>query len=274
MSRSSPPEFTTLFRAPGLPPSDLPPALRRIYGDYDVTAPVVYANMVASIDGIVAIPGVARSSALISGGDPADRFVVALLRATADAVVIGAGTFREHEGPWSAEKAYPESAGAFLDLRRRDGASPQPRLVVVTASGDVASSRSKLDGALVFTTTEGARRLRREAPDAAEVVALSAARSIDVGEVFRTLSGRGYARILTEGGPAILGRSLEAGAVGELFLTVSPIVAGGGEAQLRSTLAPGVGFLPEAPLPAQLLSVHRSGAYLFLRYAFATRSRA
>jgi mandelamide amidase len=34
---------------------------------------------------------------------------------------------------------------------------------------------------------------------------------------------------------------------------VSPIVAGGGEAQLRSTLAPGVGFLPEAPLPAQLL---------------------
>lgn len=70
-----------------------------------------------------------------------------------------------------------------------------------------------------------------------------------------------------EGGPKLMGESLKAGIVDELFLTVSPLIVGGGELQPRPTLAKGVDLLPGDPLPGQLLTVHRSDAYLFLRYS-------
>jgi len=271
MSHQPSPEFQTLFEASGLARFDLPEALEHAYGGFGLAARVVYGNFVASLDGIVAIPGVPRSSALISGGHPADRFVVALLRAAADAIVIGAGTFRAHEGPWTAENAYPNGAQHFIELRRREGARPQPTLILVTASGNVGDSRSKLQGTIVITTSEGAHRIEQNAAGVAEVVQLSDTESIDLREVIRSLSERGYGRILMEGGPTLMGESLKAGIVEELFLTVSPVIAGGGQMQPRPTLAAGVDLLPAAPLPGQLLSVHRSDAYLFLRYSLDER---
>lgn len=260
------PEFQPLYEAPGLARFDLPEAFERAYGAFGLVPRVVYGNFVSSIDGIVAIPGVPRSSALISGGDPADRFVVALLRAAADAVVIGAGTFRAHEGPWTSANAYSEAAQGFADLRQTEGMGEQPRLVVVTASGDVGEgSPSKLDDVIVITTSEGAGRLGKDA--AAEVVELGAAGSIDMQEAITWLSEHGYGRILVEGGPKLMGETLKAGVVDELFLTVSPVIVGGGEGQPRPTLAEGVELLPGATRSGQLLSLHRKGAYLFLRYS-------
>lgn len=261
------PELQTLFQASGLPRFDLPEALERTYGAFGLGDRVVYGNFVASLDGIVAIPGVPRSSGLISGGDPADRFVVGLVRASADAIVIGAGTFRAHDGPWTPDNAYPDCAEEFVDLRRRQGMRPVPTLVVVTASGNLGGSSSKLQGAIVFTTAEGAHEIKRGAAGVAEVITLGATGSIDVRQVIRSLSERGHARILMEGGPKLMGESLKAGIVDELFLTVSPLIVGGGEMQPRPTLAEGVDLLPVAPLPGRLLTVHRSDAYLFLRYS-------
>jgi riboflavin biosynthesis pyrimidine reductase len=261
------PEFQTLFEAPGLPRFDLPEAVERAYGAFGLAPRVVYSNFVSSIDGIVAIPDVKRSSALISGGDPADRFVVALLRAAADVVVIGAGTFRAHEGPWTSENAYPEAAQRFTEFRRTQGMGDAPGLVVVTASGDVAGSRSKLDDVIVITTADGASRLGEERAAAAEVVELGAARSIDLQEAVGWLFERGHGRILIEGGPKLMGEALKARIVDELFLTISPRIVGGGEEQPRPTLASGVELLPDAVQSGQLLSLHRKDAYLFLRYS-------
>ena len=261
------PEFQTLFEAPGLPRFDLPEAVERAYGAFGLAPRVVYSNFVSSIDGIVAIPDVQRSSALISGGDPADRFVVALLRAAADVVVIGAGTFRAHEGPWTSENAYPEAAQRFTEFRRAQGMGDAPRLVIVTASGDVGGSRSKLDDVIVFTTADGANDLGEDVAAAAEVVELGAARSIDMQEAVGWLFERGYGRILIEGGPKLMGEALKARIVDELFLTISPLIVGGGEEQPRPTLASGVELLPDAARSGQLLSLHRKDAYLFLRYS-------
>ncbi len=47
-----------------------------------------------------------------------DRHVMALLRALADAIVIGAGTFRTARShQWSPGGLVPEAAGAFDELR-------------------------------------------------------------------------------------------------------------------------------------------------------------
>jgi len=263
------PELQSLFEAPGLPRFDLPEAVERAYGGFGLADRVVYGNFVSSLDGIVAIPGVERSSALISGGDPADRFVVALLRAAADAVVIGAGTFRAHEGPWTPENAYPEASEDLVELRKRAGLGGQPTLVVVTASGDLGGSDSKLHNAIVITTSAGADRLGEDVAAASEVVELGAAGPVDMREAIGRLFEHGYRRVLTEGGPTLMGEALKARIVDELFLTISPVIVGGGEEQPRPTLASGVELLPDAAQLGQLLSLHRREAYLFLRYSLA-----
>jgi riboflavin biosynthesis pyrimidine reductase len=260
------PEFQTLFEAPGLRALDVPAGIEEVYGAFGLASPVTYGNFVASIDGIVAIPGVSTASALISGRNQADRFVVALLRAAADAIVIGAGTFRAHEGPWTAERAYPDAAELFVELREGEGMRSHPTLAIVTASGNVGKTPSKLEDTIVVTTSEGAGRIE-DAASGADVVPLSATGPIDVREVVHLLSGRGYSRILIEGGPTLMGESLRAGIVNELFLTVSPLIAGGGEMRPRTTLAAGVDLLPARLLSGRLLSIRRSNQYLFLRYS-------
>lgn len=256
--------FRILVEEDGPDRFDLPAALEEIYGGFGLPARVVYANFVASLDGIVAVPEVPRSSALISGGAPADRFVMALLRACADAVVVGAGTLRSHGGPWTAANAYPDAADAFAELRRRLGLEPNPTLVVVTGSGELGEEIDKLRGAIVVTTEEAEERATRLVGTEAEVVALGRDGRVDARDVVSALSDRGHGRVLTEGGPRLMGQMLEAGVVDELFLTLSPILAGGGE-DPRSTLAAGVDLLP-TEVRGQLLGVREHASYLFLRY--------
>src|SRR5438105_15662568 len=129
--------FDVLFEADGLPRFDLPEALRSTYGEFGLPARCLVANFVSSLDGVVALPAVPKSSSAIGRGHPADRFVVALLRAAVDAVVVGAGTYRQHAGPWTAAKAHPDSAEAFAELRARLGLAPDPTLVIVTRSGNL-----------------------------------------------------------------------------------------------------------------------------------------
>jgi len=266
MSATPAPRLETFLETSGVPRFDLPEALEASYGPFGLPERVVYANFVASVDGIVAVPERPRSSALISGGDPADRFVVALLRACADAVVIGAGTFRAHGGPWTAENAYPDAAEHFAELRRRAGMDPAPTLVVVSGSGRLRGPESKLRGAIVATTTRTAENLRGPASGAAEIWPVGETDPLDPAKVVAALSERGYRRILTEGGPTLMGQLLRAGAVDELFLTISPVMAGGGE-NPRPTLAAGVDLLAADPPRAHLLSGRSHGSYLFLRYA-------
>jgi len=266
MSATPAPRLETFLETSGVPRFDLPEALEASYGPFGLPERVVYANFVASVDGIVAVPERPRSSALISGGDPADRFVVALLRACADAVVIGAGTFRAHGGPWTAENAYPDAAEHFAELRRRAGMDPAPTLVVVSGSGRLEGPESKLRGAIVATTTRTAENLRGPASGAAEIWPVGETDPLDPADVIAALSERGYRRILTEGGPTLMGQLLRAGAVDELFLTISPVMAGGGE-NPRPTLAAGVDLLAADPPRAHLLSGRSHGSYLFLRYA-------
>ena len=246
----------------------LPERLEARYGGpLHLPDDVVYSNFVASIDGIAAIHGVPKSSAVISGGYDADRLTMGLLRAAADAVVIGAGTLREHSGPWTAAASYPSFARDFAEFRRMEGRTDDPRLVVITASGRLGNTDA-LVGALVLTTEDGARRIG-SALSETEVVTIGGGSELEARDAVGHLRSLGFRRILTEGGPHLMADMVGAGAIEELFLTVAPVAAGGGPPGERSTLTPGLELLPDRRLGGTLSSVRRDGSFLFLRYSMA-----
>lgn len=254
----------------GAPAVPLPAQLETAYGGpFTLPADVVYGNFVTSIDGVAAISGVETSSAAISGGEPADRLVMALLRGVADAVVVGSGTLKEHAGPWTGEKAYPPAADAIGELRAATSAAAAPTLVVVTGSGRLPADHPALADAVVVTTASGAREVADRGVRCAEVIDLGEADDVDAETAIARLRERGHRRILTEGGPSLMGSMLAAGVVEQLFLTISPKLLGGGEG--RPPLSDETDLLGIA-LGGSLHSVRRAGDYLFLRYELAART--
>ena len=190
-----------------------------------------------------------------------------LLRAFADAVLVGAGTVRAEGGRalWTPEYIFPAAAEAFAALRKALERDKTPRLVIVTARGELDPAEQALQvGALVLTTAASAGGLRKVLPEASEVRAISQGDRIDVDEIFEALQADGHRTILTEGGPKLFGQLVASHRVDELFLTISPVLAGRkGEGSFG--LIHGVDF-GRTPRPSRLLSVRRHDSHLFLRY--------
>ncbi len=191
-----------------------------------------------------------------------------LLRACADALVIGSGTLAASpRSVWTPEQACPEAAAAFAELRLRLGRPPGPEIVVLSGSGRLDPGHPAFQsGALVLTTDEGAARLAA-LPAATTVVPLGAGPRLDPARAVAALHARGHALILSEGGPRSIGPLLAAGLVDELFLTVSPLLAGRPGSDLRLGLVEGADLLAGGPLGARLLAVRRDLDHLFLRYS-------
>jgi riboflavin biosynthesis pyrimidine reductase len=253
-----------LFERPGLPAFGVPAPLAELYGgDFGLARPRLYANFVASVDGVVTLTGRSESGAVISGGSEADRFLMGLLRASADAVLIGAGTFRKTPGAtWWPESIFPSAAAAFAELRRGLGLAPRPRLVVVSASGAIDPSRPGLAEALIITTRTGERRLAGTLPPGARLLAKDgpALRSSDLMDL---LGAEGLRVVLTEGGPTLFGQLLQDGVVDEIFLTTSPRLFGRMGVDGRKSLVDGVDL---AGRSMELASLRRHESHLFLRY--------
>jgi riboflavin biosynthesis pyrimidine reductase len=262
--------LVVLSEGEDLPSYALPEGLERQYGGrLGFDAPRVVANFVSSLDGVVALDGVAHSSQVISGRSDADRFVMGLLRACAGVVLIGAGTLRAAPGSlWTPEYIFPDAAAEFADLRRGLGLSEEPRLVVLTAGGELDQDHPALErGALVLTTALGAAKLRRALPASSTVVALGDGGAVHLADVMAVARSEGHELVLTEGGPTVLGGLLREGLLDELFLTLSPILAGRSGAGGRPGLVEGVELLPSRSLSGHLLSARAHGSHLFLRLA-------
>jgi len=227
---------------------------------------------VSSLDGVVALNVTEPSSGpIISGHNPADRFVMALLRACADAVLIGAGTLRaDPRHFWTAEHAYPGAATEFAELRRRLGRAARPRLVVVTASGALDPQHPALEaGALILTTAAGASRLQSRAPRASTVAPIGEGKGVGPQRVLEAIRAEGHRLVLCEGGPHLMGDLLAAGLIEELFLTLSPVLAGRPDGERRLGLVEGTALLPASGRWATLLSLRRQDSHLFLRYGLS-----
>jgi riboflavin biosynthesis pyrimidine reductase len=255
----------------------LPPEIAERYGGtlrMPAGTPHVFANFVSTIDGVVSfgVPGQDRARH-VSRGEPSDRFVLALLRAVADAVIVGAGTLRkEPDTVWTAGRVVPELADAFARLRAATGRGEHPLTVLVSASGEIDLSLpafTRGGPVAIATTAEGTKRLGRTPP---RVVVRALAdgqdlRMADVVKVAMEIAGGG--RILTEGGATILGRFLDERALDELFLTVAPRLAGRTREIPRVGLVEGAAFAADVAPGGRLVSLKTAGDYLFTRYAFA-----
>lgn len=265
-----------LYASPELGKGHLPPAVARLYaGDLGFGGPRVYANFVSSLDGVVALPSVEASPSVLSDKSEADRFVMSLLRACADVVLIGAGTLRaEPDHRWTPEFVFPQATDDYTSLRAALGLAPEPMLAVVTSSGVLDSEIPALKGALLLTTASGARRLQGKRSIPATILEAGDEERLDFRTVIQTLRSRGMRTILSEGGPTVMGQLLELRLLDELFLTVSPVVMGRTSSDGRPGLAEGVDLLAERRPRAEILSVHRHGSHLFLRYSLASSREA
>ena len=249
-----------------MPHYDMPAELAQIYGHIGFETPVLYSNFVTSLDGVVNLGSTASAGSVISGRNQHDRFLMGLLRACADAVLVGAGTLRATPGhQWTPEHIFPAMAASFADLRDRLGRKPRPRLVLFTASGNLdVSHPAVVAGATIVTTAGGAEHLSGRLPDSCDVIQLGTA-TVDVGDALTALRERGYAALLTEGGPHLVGDFVRAGTLDETFITVSPVIAGR-DAEQRLGMVAGVEFLPSTQVWSRLASARRAGNFLFLRY--------
>jgi riboflavin biosynthesis pyrimidine reductase len=257
----------------------LPTALRDRYdGSLSVVLnrdrPTVIGNFVSTLDGVVAFDSDGRSGGgEVSGFSEPDRFVMGMLRAMADVVLVGAGTVRAastHE--WTPRHVHRGSAELYETWRQQMGVhSGQPTTMVATASGSLDPRHPGLSTpdvpVVVATTQAGAERLQAVSPASNVRIAIAGAGPlIDASGLVELAASGGARLILCEGGPHLIGDLLKADLLDELFLTVAPQVAGRDPSVQRLALVEGAAFdVAKAPW-AELGSVRRSGDHLFLRY--------
>jgi len=226
------------------------------YPDRDETW--VRANFITSIDGGATADG--KTGAMAG---PGDRFIFNLLRELADVIVVGAGTVRI-EGYSGAHLAV-----AQRQLRQARGQSEVAQLAIVTKSGRLdrdlgVFTRTEVPP-LVLTCTAAADETRRLLSDLAEVIDCSGSDpgKVDEGALLAILGARGMHRVLTEGGPMLLGAFVQRNLLDELCLTIAPYVVGG----LARRIATGPGQLLTRMRCAHVLT--DDAGYLYTRYVKA-----
>ncbi|ANW64444.1 hypothetical protein BCA37_13325 [Mycobacterium sp. djl-10] len=182
----------------------------------------VRANFISSLDGASAVDG--NSGSL---GGPGDRALFAVMRELADVIVVGAGTVRaENYG------------GATLTVAQRQqrqmrGQAEVPPIAIVSNSGRLERDMKVFTHSevppLVLTSQAAAPGARALLGDAAEVIDCSGADrdAVDAVVLLAALAARGLTRVLTEGGPSLLGTFIAEDLLDELCLTLAPAVVGG-----------------------------------------------
>jgi 5-amino-6-(5-phosphoribosylamino)uracil reductase len=220
----------------------------------DGPRPWLRANMVATLDGAAQHEG--RSQPISSA---ADMRIFGTLRALADVVVVGAETVRR-------EGYRPARARAeFAALRRAAGQAPAPAVAVVSAALDLDFSlplfTSPLVPTLVLTGAAApADRVAAARKAGARVVVAGDGVGVDPVRLVQALADLGHTRLLTEGGPRLLGQLVAAEVLDELCLTVAPLLTAGDAQRIAGG--------PAIPVPQRfrLVSLLEEEGFLFSRY--------
>jgi 5-amino-6-(5-phosphoribosylamino)uracil reductase len=190
--------------------------------------------------------------------DAADWDRVDELRATSDAIMVGARTIRA-DNPWLLVKS------PSRQQRRVAAGLPQhPLRVTVTATGDL-DLHARFFGAepvppLVYAPETVAAHVTRALSPAAVVVATPALSGrADLAWLLGDLAARGIGRLMVEGGATVLAQFLTAGLADEFLLAVAPVFVA--DPRAPRLLAGGV---PAGRM--RLAGVSQAGDMAVLRY--------
>ena len=256
--------------------------LARLYGSFRLpqsdSHPYIFSNFVTTLDGVVSL----RTRGHAAGGDISgfnvqDRMVMGLLRAVADAVIVGSGTLAaDTQQVWTPEAICPELAPEYDYIRKALGNSRPPINVIVSGSGSLnlrlpVFSSGKVQ-VMIITTTAGAKRLAKQRiPDGVEIrVIRRGGAEIPASTICKEVCGiHGVKRVLVEGGPRLLADFFKRRLVSEQFLTLAPQIAGRVAGDGRPGMVMGKVFAPRNPLWGKLIDVRQGDSHLFLRYFFA-----
>ncbi|MFD0549668.1 pyrimidine reductase family protein [Streptomyces rectiviolaceus] len=212
------------------------------------------ANMVSTLDGAAQHDG--RSQPI---SNATDMRIFGTLRGIADVVVVGAETVRK-EGYRPAR-----AREAFAERRAAAGQTVAPAIAVVSASLDLDFALPLFTAPLVPTlvvtgAAAPADRVAAAEKAGAVVVVAGEGAVVEPERVAPALAERGLTRLLTEGGPRLLGQFVAAGALDELCLTVSPMLTAGDAQRIAW------GSAVEVPERFALASVLEEAGFLFTRY--------
>ncbi|MEV0786737.1 pyrimidine reductase family protein [Streptomyces sp. NPDC050423] len=229
-------------------------ALADAYAYPDTDGSWLRANMVSTLDGAAQHDGRSQPISCAS-----DMRIFGTLRGLADVVIAGAQTVRlEGYRPARAREA-------FADRRAAAGQGPAPAVAVVSGSLDLDFSLPLFVSPLVPTlvlTGAGAPpdRLAAARAAGAEVVIAGEGSRVDPARVVRELADRGLKRLLTEGGPRLLGQFVAAGVLDEMCLTLAPMLTAGDAQRIAGG--------PSVAVPERfaLAAVLEEAGFLFSRY--------
>lgn len=219
----------------------LPPRLERCWGGgfdcvYDPRKgelPFVWGNFVIGPRGEFNIPS-APGGGTISQGNVMDAFAVALMRALADAVLVGARTVQnEHTHLWTPQyitrrphiRAFAHWERELAELRRQlRKERAVPMTIVLSSSGRVNFSAETFRGdaaagTFVATSERGARRIRREFPSYRNVLVFGE-RALDARALCAHLKREvGATLLLHEGGKSAFASFVRKRLVSQMQLT-------------------------------------------------------
>lgn len=250
--------------------------LTNIYGDlflpYDGTKTYVVANFVSSIDGSISLEtkGPATVSQ-ISDKNPNDRFLMGLLRALADMIVVAEGTFSA-SNPLTYDAIYPPYITEYHVLREKLGLRKDHAPIVVVSKGNLEGSHNLFlipGNVIILTNASGAEKLKtKNIPSHVKIMIGEGEGRLPPSEVLRLLNQiKPNPLVLVEGGPNFFGEFLKQNLINELFLTVAPKIFGRSKDKPRLGLVEGIVF-NEHPRQCDLVSIKQAGNFLFLRYKF------
>jgi riboflavin biosynthesis pyrimidine reductase len=254
--------------------------------------PWTYSNFVQSIDGIASFRGLHALGSDISRSAE-DRWLMDLLRAHADAVLLGVNTLVEEtalardtgrgslRGP-----VYAIEDAASLELRQRLGRRREMNIFVTGAAALNLGDYEVFDGdrvnTVIITTVAGAKRLAEWTTHPhVRIIVAGENQIVDLQHAMRLLR-REFAidHLLCEGGPTLYGYMSRAGLIDEKFVTVAPLEIGlpippeqkpsAGEQRNPPTFRPTTfnapGFTFETAPLWRWMSCRKAGDHQFSRY--------
>lgn len=251
--------------------------------------PWVYTNFVQSLDGVASLRGKYASGGHIAQSEE-DRWLMDLLRAHADAVLIGMGTLVEERRlgpPGNRGPVFRIADEGVRNLRDQLGRARERNIFVTGAAAVTFSDYKVFDGdrldASIVSTLKGVERLRQRNPNSGgvDIIVAGELEILDLPALLRFLRReRGVRYLLCEGGPTLNGSLARADCIDERFITVAPLEAGleipvdqeltetekANPPKLRPTTFGGPGFTKEKATRWEWMSCRKVGDHQFSRY--------